>query len=288
MKFSSIVGYHSDPNRCGVARFNVELAKRLGVPFVGFDGEWGGYPLISLKWSELTPPDRDEWRERIDFDTDLGREIAVFWHDAGDEAVTNCAEQVFYATDLACPPAPIPTYLTRPAIRLFAFGMAHRMQREPYRKIKALIDAIGATFDLRVSMALHEGTDIQDALLRCEELESVVGAGNLKVLGCLSDFALAEELRDAHAVCAFFPQGVRANNTSVHTAMQAGAPVITNLDAESPREFQHGITVIDLPQMGMWPSYHQLRAVARAGQAMSQERFSWDTFLAKLEAACGS
>lgn len=277
MKFSSVVGYHSDPNRCGVARFNVELAKRLGVPFVGIDGEWGDHPLLSLKWSEMTGaavPRRPPY--------------TIFWHDAGEPSLTAQAERVFFATDFACPPAPIPTYLTRPAIRLFAFGMAHRMQREPYRKIKALIDAIGATFDLRISMALHEGTDIHDALLRCEELEAVVGQGNLKVLGCLSDFALAEELRDAHAVCAFFPQGVRANNTSVHTAMQAGAPVITNLDADSPREFQHGITVIDLPQLGMWPSYHQLRAVARAGQAMSQERFSWETFLAKLEAACGS
>lgn len=286
MNFTSIVGYHHNPERCGVARFNAELAKRLGVPFVGFDGEWGDAPLFSLKWSELTPADRDDWRARIAFDADMGRAIAVFWHDAGDEAVTNCADKVCYATEVSCPPAPIPTFLQRPCIRLFAFGMAHRMPIEPYRKVKALIDATGATFDLRLSMALHEGTDLDTALSRCEELESAVGPGNLKVLGCLSDYALAEELQAAHAVCAFFPHGVRANNTSVHMAMQAGAPVVTNLDAHSPQAFQHGITVIDLPQTGLWPGYHQLRTVGRAGQAMSQARFSWETFLAQLEAAC--
>ena len=113
-------------------------------------------------------------------------------------------------------------------------------------------------------------------------MADAVGPKNLKVLGCLSDYALAEELAAAHAVCAFFPQGVRANNTSVHTAMQAGCCVVTNLDADSPTAFQHGITVLDLAQLDTWPTVRQCMAVGHAGATMSRVVFAWAPFLQQL------
>ena len=54
---------------------------------------------------------------------------------------------------------------------------------------------------------------------------------SLYFLGNLSDVAVYNQLREATFFAAFFPRGVRANNTTVAAAMETGAVVITNLDA---------------------------------------------------------
>lgn len=276
MRFSSVVGYHLNPDACGVARWNQELAKRLGVPFVGLDGAWGDAPLLSLKWSELDESARSALLVRV-----AGIPFRVFWHDEGAAMVTLFALQAWWAfrDGLWCPPAPLPR-VDKAAIRLFAFGMGHKVQPAFFRKIDALIARTGFTYDLRVSVALHEG-------MKFAELERVVGPfGTLKVLGCLSDAALAEELAAADAVCAFFPEGLRSNNTSAWTAMRAGAAVVTNLDSQSPADLRHGINIFDLAQLDLWPGYHQLRSVGAAGQATVRDLYAdWDVF---VEVLCGS
>jgi len=280
MKFTSVVGYHLNPDACGVARWNQELAKRLGVPFVGLDGEWGDSPLLSLKWSELDESARSALLVRV-----AGIPFRVFWHDEGAAMVTLFAQKAWWAfrDGLWCPPAPLP-HVSRAATRIFAFGMGHKVQPAFFRKVDALIAATGMTYDLRVSVALHEGTNLRDVSMKFAGLESVVGKnGELKVLGCLSDMALAEELAAADAVCAFFPEGVRSNNTSVWTAMRAGAAVVTNLDRRSPPDLRHGINVFDLAQLQMWPGYHQLRAVGAAGQSTVRDLYAdWDLFVEVL------
>ena len=51
--WTSVVSYHTDPERCGVARLSKQLADRLGVPLVALDvtgsGAWGARPLFSIK-----------------------------------------------------------------------------------------------------------------------------------------------------------------------------------------------------------------------------------------------
>jgi hypothetical protein len=60
--------------------------------------------------------------------------------------------------------------------------------------------------------------------------------------------AVSNYLRQMTYYAAFFPSGVRANNTSVAYALERGAVVLTNLDEHSPPEYVHGENVIDIEQ----------------------------------------
>lgn len=291
--FTSVVGFHRNPQTCGVARFNAELARCLGVPFVGLREKWGTAPLLSLKWSELGIKEQVALFDRCEDQ----RGYTVFWHDEGDRDISSWALRSLWAyrDGFWCPPAPLPPVAQKAAIQLFAFGMAHKLHLDHYAKVKALIGATGGkklgqgyapdsgmTFNLRISTAIHEGHTVETALDRFEDVAAIVGPDNLQAVGCLSDVGLAEELARAHVVCAFFPDGVRANNTSVWTAMMAGKPVVTNLGYQSPRELQHGVTVYDIHRLETWPHYRHMQAVGAAGQALAAETFSWERFVEKL------
>ena len=62
-----IAGYHLNPWTCGIAKFNMLLARHLGLPVVGIGSEDlknHQRPLLSLKLSEFTPEDiatLDQW-----------------------------------------------------------------------------------------------------------------------------------------------------------------------------------------------------------------------------------
>jgi hypothetical protein len=60
---------------------------------------------------------------------------------------------------------------------------------------------------------------------------------------------------------AFFPKGVRENNTTVLSAMAHGCCVITNLDEGSPSWMKHNESVLDIDQLKVFPSAEELRRV---------------------------
>ena len=52
-----ILGYHLNPLSCGIAKFNLALARQLGIPVLSlFDPSAGSArrPLLSIKLSEFT------------------------------------------------------------------------------------------------------------------------------------------------------------------------------------------------------------------------------------------
>jgi hypothetical protein len=264
MKFTSVVGYHMSPYACGVAKFNAELAKRLGVPFVGLNGEWGCNPLLSLKWSEM------EGRDGLVFMRPDA--YSVFWHDAGHRSVDDKADVVYYAdpslgpNGLWCPSLLTPS---KPrTVRLFSFGMAHKLQTAHYAKVRQLLEAAGLDYRLRVSVGLHEGTSLSDATKHFDALKDIMGADKVTILGCLSDDAVSEELHSADYVLAFFEQGLRANNTTVHAALDAGCRVITNTDHHTPGDFCG--YVLDITRMGCWPD-------------VVSSPFTWDGLIEEME-----
>lgn len=273
MKFTSVVGYHMNPMTCGVAKFNAELAKRLGVPFVslrelagGTSPLYGGtFPLLSLKWSEI-----DAWPGIRPW-TDYG----VFWHDKGEEIITLNAKAVFYADpSLGSPGLWCPSLLTpsKPrTVRLFSWGMAHKIQTQHFAKVRQLLDGAGLDYRLRVSVGLHEGTSLDDATQHFDALKDIMGADKVTILGILSDDAVAEELQNADRVLAFFEKGVRANNTTVNAALDAGRDVITNRDERSPSFFYQDVTCICC--IDEWPR--------RQGT-----RFSWEALILEMETLC--
>ena len=74
---------------------------------------------------------------------------------------------------------------------------------------------------------------------------------------------------------AFFPFGVRENNTTVLSAMAHGCAVITNLDAKSPTWMQHGYSIFDIDQLDGLPSEIELKAVGqRAVEAVRPYSFA--------------
>lgn len=250
LPFTGVVSYHEDEFSCGVAKFSKQLADHLRVPFIPWrQGNWGQFPLLSLKRSEIA---RDCM---LLGQSGLNVPFGVFWHDAGEANVSARAEIVYHAdpslgpNGLFCPsliPVAPPKMLC-----LFSFGMAHKVQIEHFERVKLMLDWAGIPFHLRVSVGLHEGTSLSDATQHFDKLKRALGHENVTILGILSDEAVALELRDCDRVLAFFEKGLRANNTTVHAALDAHKPVITNHDSETPYYFK--ATTKDIHSMDAWP-----------------------------------
>lgn len=266
MQFTSVVSYHTNPMTCGVAKFSAELARQLGVPFVGRVDDGGAFPLWSLKASEYPHipyplPDR----------------FGVFWHDAGIDAVTRAAEIVFYAdTSLGSPGLWCPSLIsprTRP-IRLFSFGMAHKLQTARYQRVRDLLYAAKLPYHLRVSVGLHEGTSLDGAEKHFDALKAIMGPEHVTILGILSDDAVAEELAHAEYVLAFFEHGLRANNTTVHAALDAGRVVVSNIDDATPIPLALRVNAIN----GMDDWFGPLVACD----------YSWNNLMTEMERVCAA
>ncbi|MFM7820289.1 MAG: glycosyltransferase, partial [Actinomycetota bacterium] len=75
----------------------------------------------------------------------------------------------------------------------------------------------------------------------------------------------------ATALVAFFPSGVRENNTTVMSAMAHGCAVISNLDASSPKWMEHGKTIFDIGRLDEFPSPAQVAEVGRNARAVVAE-----------------
>ena len=119
-------------------------------------------------------------------------------------------------------------------VKVFTFGMAHKIRVPLYRRLRDLLDATGKSYSVYVSTALHENTSFDGSfVVRFEELQSIFN-GQVYFMGYLSDTAVFNHLMDCTFLAAFFEKGLRANNTTVNAAMECGCAVITNLDEHSP------------------------------------------------------
>jgi hypothetical protein len=287
----AVVTHHVNPFRSGVARFNVLLAERLGVPFLGL-AEAGDVrtPLLSFKVSELAPDDRALVADRLAAWTP-----DLFLHEwsgdalehalvaragrvlCGNEAITAAVAPLHARVETLWTPGLIleqgriaPAELT-----VFSFGMAHKVRTDMFARLRDLLDATGRSYAVHVSTANHETASLRDA----EEVEAEMRAifdGRAYFLGTLSDLAVVHELERATFFAAFFPGGVRANNTTVASAMERGAVVVTNLDGASPAGLRHGETVIDLEQATELPTDPlTLRRISVAAMEHARER-GWE------------
>jgi hypothetical protein len=269
----AVVTHHLDGFRSGVARFNELLAEHLGVPLLSvFDSRLDDYthPLLSFKLRELSDGEREMLSELLDRRSWRGE---LYLHDFGDdplerrvvaEAVrVHCGNAEIRERVQALNPE-VETVWTpglilddrvfEPAqISVFSFGMAHKIHTEMFRRLRRLLEASGCTYTLYVSAANHETATIRDAQLVFEEMHEIFPRG-LYFMGNLSDVAVFNYLQQTTFFAAFFEDGVRANNTSVASAMERGAVVITNLDRFSPPEFVHGDNVIDINRCDALPS----------------------------------
>ena len=222
----TVLSYHLNPHTCGVAKFNLRLAKELGVPCLPLGAKDCGVPLVSIKLSELP--------EMMHIGTyrtyDLLLHDRVMWTDT---PFYRKARRVFYADEIGCP-STVDGNPTRGAYRVLTFGMAHKLVLPHFEKLKQQLAVEHPDYTISLSTAVHEGSPWDTALTESAASMRAIFGDRLRVLGFLADDALAKELQDCDAVAAYFTPALRANNTSAWAAIAAGKRLYTNTDADSP------------------------------------------------------
>lgn len=295
----AIVGYHLNPLTCGVAKFNAELARRLRVPFIplGLGVRFYRHPLFSIKISEFAPEDRDALQGHLDHAA-WAQGFSVFLHGwtetalehqlvmqakyvyTGNQAITRAIEAVYQPEEcqpmtLWCPPLLTPYREEAPgAIRVLTFGMAHKLRIAHHQHFKTLLDALKRPYTVRLSTALHDGMAFED-VSTIRELQHVYG-DSLRWLGVLSDQGMHEELLHCMYCALFFDPAARANNSTVQSAMAAGAVVVTNLDEDSPEAWIHHRNLLDLARVTTLPTdLLALSCLSARAAATAVHEFSW-------------
>ncbi len=268
--FDSILSYHLNPLTCGIAKFNLCLGDHLGLPVLPlFTGDaLVQHPLLSLKVSEFIEEDRLRL-QLLAVSYGQGGGYDAFFHEylGGpiELGLARGATRLFSANteitetmrigglspiELWAPGMLVDQVPFEPSeLRIFSFGMAHKLRTGLYQKLHTLLESTGKNYRIYLSTAIHEGTGLDGSFESAfRELGTIFG-DRIYFLGYLSDMAIYNHLLTTTYFCAFFEKGVRANNTSVHAAMKAGAAVITNLDHHSPKTYIHGVSLLDILQV---------------------------------------
>ena len=278
--YASVVSFHTNPYTCGVARFNQALAKSLQVPIesvLQFEASQETVSLLSLKFDEIPEAMSERLLENLDqqlaaFDLFLhginqsaieskyiakARRVIV----ASREYADLIQEQRSDVIALFATGAGVSVLRSNFDITLLTFGMAHKIRSDGYRKLGAMLKTDSRTFQLEISTALHDGTSFSEDFFSVGSEIGEVFEGNVSFLGFLADDEVSRRLTNADALVAFFPSGVRENNTTVLSAMAHGCAVITNLDEYSPPWMKHGESVFDVNQLTSFPSSAELSTV---------------------------
>ena len=271
-KIDAVLSYHLNPYTCGVARFNLLLAKHLGVPCLPF-GSTSTHPLVSIKTSEM---DDHIWRDGIP------TACTLLLHDRPTNIPP--VARLFYADETGCP-STIEGNPHRGLPNVLMFGMSHKIDVHTVYidRLRDLLTRAHTDYTVSVSTAVHEGSPWDGAFTKTIDNLRTVFGHRVRVLGYLADDALVREMQDCQTMALFFDPAARANNTTLWTAMQSGTPVITNLDTDSPPECVHHQTVFDISRMTDWPFAHLRRAVGHRGQQAGNTR-TWATLIETLRA----
>ena len=300
-RVTAVVTHHIRGFRSGVARFNELLAHELAVPLYRLDelGEAGlAGALLSFKVSELPEGARAElaaaiarssWDGELFLhewsDLDLERDLvqrASRVHCGNLEILERAATFNPEVTSAWAPGLVVDRRRFEPAeITIFSFGMAHKIQTEMFRRLRELLDADGRSYAVYVSAANHETASLEDAEAVFEEMHEIFP--HLYFLGNLSDVAVHNRLCQSTFFAAFFPKGVRANNTTVAAAMETGAVVITNLDRYSPPEYVHMENVIDIERCEELPADAAVLERLRAGAVETARARGWDALVDRMK-----
>jgi hypothetical protein len=282
MKPTAIVTFHTNPYTCGVARFNIALSESLDVPLVTLN-DFLSKPisgaLLSIKCEEIG---EENSRELSRFLVSTTEKFDVYLHgldeSEAEQIVIAQAARIFTATmEMAdairnsrndaqstfAPGANPSPVMKQVDCTLLTFGMAHKIRVAGYRKLGEILNGDSRTFRLEISTALHEGTTFSEDFFTVGKEIREVFDGNVSFLGFLADEEVSNRMRAADALVAFFPHGVRENNTTVLSAMAHGCAVITNIDKYSPSWMIHGSSVFDIDKMTKFPSSGELEEVGR-------------------------
>ena len=157
-----ILGYHLNPLSCGIAKFNLALARQLSIPMMSlFDPSAvsARRPLLSIKLSEFTYNHARDLERYLD-ERPATQSLRLFLHAYDDTALEQrivAEADVVYVgnAELAnqlsrrrpdvveawCPGVLFDAAPFEPAeLSVFTFGMAHKVRGEYYRKLDELVE----------------------------------------------------------------------------------------------------------------------------------------------------
>ncbi|MHB1090117.1 MAG: glycosyltransferase family protein [Ilumatobacteraceae bacterium] len=296
MEYGCVVSYHTNPYTCGVARFNQALARTLGVDLISvtdFINHSEGLPFLSLKFEEIPDQVAQELLQHV-LQTNL--KFDLFLHGVHESEprlkLVARARKVFVGSvdhadvirptrsdvvALFAPGAPFTGDKKSFGLTLLTFGMAHKIRADGYRKLGQIMATDHRSVQLEISTALHEGTSFNDDFFSVNAEIAEVFTGSVIFLGFLADGEVSRRLRVADALIAFFPGGVRENNTTVLSAMAHGCAVITNMDHYSPAWMKHGESIFDIDRLTTFPSADELAKV-RSGAIEAVEPYTFERF----------
>lgn len=301
VEIDAVVGDHMNPYASGAARFNQILAERLGAPFINLLDPLlasSRFPLLSFKEPELDEGERAALAALLD--RGAGG-LRAYLHDytgaALEERIVRQSEVVYCGNDeiaakvsglnervhtLWAPGLILDHRLFAPAVySIFSFGMAHKVRTDMFARLRELLEDSGVSYSMYMSNANHATATLREAQIVFDEMREVFPT-NLYFMGNLSDVAIYNYLRTTSFFAAFFKRGVRANNTSVLSAMEHGSVVITNLDEHSPEYLVHMDNVIDINRCERLPS-DPLEHKRLGVRAMETARsLSWDRLVAAV------
>ena len=288
--WDAVVSVHAHPATCGVTKFNLRLAREMGVPHVTLCvAPWSPHPLISFKSTEWPTHDLPGLM--------LPRVFSVWLHDVPPADLTwwTTAAGVYAANpaiadairpirpdvrSLWCPSTLQPRVSRVPGLQVLTFGMAGKLVMPHYHRLKQLLDARRRPYTVSRSAAVHEGSPWEDVTVGTDALRAGFGS-SFVALGYLLDDGLAQALAQADLVALFYDPPVRANNTTLWAALDAGCPVITTVDGYSPPELVHGETVLDLARTTTLPTSESLGAMGCRGQQAANSR-GWAPLIGAL------
>ena len=289
-----MASFHTNPYTCGVARFNASLASSLNSKvssLASASTSQSGKILLSIKLQEIDDAGKVNL-EKILSNSSLTFDVFLHASDGSDleNQLLKRAQKVFAASaeigeeiksrrpdvvNLFAPGAPISAVSKQTEISLLTFGMAHKISATGYRKLAKILATSNRSFQLEVSSALHEGTSFDENFFSVADEISQAFGGNVVFLGFLADQEVSRRLQETTALVAFFPNGVRENNTTVMSAMAHGCAVITNLDSQSPNWMAHSHNIFDINKLENFPDAAQIASVRKNAQLAVAE-FGFD------------
>jgi hypothetical protein len=267
-----------------VARFNGALSKALQIPMIDIDtwvsnADYDSKYLFSVKPSEFDRHVSDMVSDSL---SKLNGKHWVFFHEfnqtdieirlaeisekaiAVDRIIGSAASKFFKDVGLGFAPG---LNIAKPEdecdVVLLTMGMAHKINQAGYTILDEIVKMDLRRFQLRVTVAIHEGFDIGETFVNVPEQSGANWSSELVFLGFLSDQAMSSELRKCDAVVIFPQLGARESNSSIIGAMAHGAAVVTALDSNSPSWMVHGQNIIDVRQLKQFPSREELNQIGK-------------------------
>lgn len=301
----NLVGLHTNPWGCGIAKFNLQLANKLEVKIIPLI-EWLEKPssqsILSLGFHEFTQLQIDalnvisttapkgltcivhslsQSQEELIFLRKAARLFALNHEISFHLSRNHLAHSILKTPSLVS--AEAATGVKENTFKLFSFGMGHKMRFSLVQRLVMLAKNSGLSPELSFSSAIHEGTNSLKNLEETTETLRQESSIKIRFLGFLSDEALVNEMVQSHSIFKFFDFGIRDNSTTAMLALDLGLPLITNTDRFSPKWLKHGYNFLDIGKLNKLPSASKLEEIGKLGQSEYRHFDPWREILSSIK-----